>query len=267
MPLDKSVEILEKSEMLAKCHNILLKVKEYIDEFLDPSKASYVDNLTVNKTLKFCNIAKVDYYDALSLSPTSDYEIHLRRPPNSCFINNYSPFMLKAWRANMDLQPVFNYYRAVSYMPTYFSTSELETSETLLQACREIRSMNLHTRETMHKLASSYSSSKQVPLQEAAYCSLPALWLIKCFLRTVFVNTSIPSESIRICKSVEKTEALNPDSTDIVRRTMEERYIDRPNGQYKNGMYGIVDHICFAAHYNLDYENEDKNDSQLDALG
>ena len=48
------------------------------------------------------------------------------------------------------------------------------------------------------------------------------------------------------------------------------RYIDRPNSQYKNGMYGIVDLVCFAifvAHYYLDYENKDDNDSQPDVLG
>ena len=202
--------------------------------------------MTVSETLKFLNIAEVDYYDALSLSPTSDYEIHLRRPPNSCFINNYNPIMLKACRANMDLQSVFNYYKAVSYMSAYFSKSELETSQTLLQPCSEIRSMNLHAREAMHKLASSYSRSKQAFLQEAVYYSLPELWLRKCFPGTVFVNTSIPSERIQICKSVEEIEELNPDSTDIFKRNMVGRYNDRSNSQYKNGMYGILDHICFA---------------------
>ena len=122
MPRDLSVNILEKSKILIKRNNILLKVKQYIDEFLDPNKASYVDNLTANEALKFLNIVVVDYYGALSLSP--NYEIHLKRSPNSCFINNYNPIMLKAWGANIDLQPVFKYYEAVSYMSVYFSKSE-----------------------------------------------------------------------------------------------------------------------------------------------
>ena len=165
------------------------------------------------------------------------------------------------------LKPVFNYYKAVSYMYAYFSKSESGTSQTLLQACIEIRSMNLPAREAMHKLASSYLSLRQFPLQEAVYCSLPELWLRNRFPRTVFGNTSILPERIRICKSVEETEELNPDSTDIFKQIMVERYTDRPNSQYNNGMYGIVDHICFAPHYNLDYENKYKNDSQPDVLG
>ena len=65
MPLDQSVDILEKSKVLTKRINILSKLKLYIDEFLDPSKASYVNNLIVYEALKFLNIAEVDYYDAL----------------------------------------------------------------------------------------------------------------------------------------------------------------------------------------------------------
>ena len=78
--------------------------------------------------------------------------------------------------------------------------------------------MSLNTREAMHKLASSYSNSRQVSLQEAVYYSLPELWLRKCFPKTVFVNTNMTAERIRICKSVEDIEELDPDSTDIFRR-------------------------------------------------
>ena len=106
-------------------------MKQYIDEFLDPNKASYVDHLTTNKAFKVLNIAEIDYFDIPSLSLKADYEIHFRQPPNSCFINNYNPVMLKIWRANINLQPVINYYKAVSYMSAYFSKSELETSQTL----------------------------------------------------------------------------------------------------------------------------------------
>ena len=116
MPLDQSVDILEKSKILIKPNSIFLKVKKYIDTFLNSSKASYVDNLVVKETLKFLNIAEVDYYDALSLNPKSGYEVHLRRPLNACFINNYNPIMLKAWRIDMYLQPACNYYKAVLYI-------------------------------------------------------------------------------------------------------------------------------------------------------
>ena len=53
MRQDQFIDISEKWKISTKRNNILSKVKQHIDEFLDPSQASYVDNLTVNKALKF----------------------------------------------------------------------------------------------------------------------------------------------------------------------------------------------------------------------
>ena len=126
--------------------------------------------------------------------------------------NNYNPAILKARMKKINLQPVFNYNKAVFYMSTYFSKSDSLYSQALLQAGSKIRSMNLNAREAMHKLASSYSSSRQVSLQEAMSHSLPEIWLRKCFPGTVFVNTRILPKRIRICKPVEEIEELDPDT-------------------------------------------------------
>ena len=111
----------------------------------------------------------------------------------------------------MDLQAVVNCCKAVPCMAAYFSKSELETTRALLKVSSKIWSMNLHAREAMHMLSSSYLSSRKVSLQETVYYSLSKLWLRKCSPKTVFVNTSIPSEHIQICNSVEKIKQLDPD--------------------------------------------------------
>ena len=43
---------------------------------------------------------------ALSISPDSDFDLHLKRPVDSCFINNYFVVGIKGFPANVDLQPV-----------------------------------------------------------------------------------------------------------------------------------------------------------------
>ena len=86
-----------------------------------------------------------------------------------------------------------------------------------------------------------------------------------CF-QVVFDNTGIPSERIRICKSVEEIQKLDPDTTNIFKRNMVGTYTDRPNIRYKAGMYDICFEI-FVAHYYLGYENKDENDSQPDVFG
>ena len=40
---------------------------------------------------------------------------------------------------------------------------------------------------------------------------------------------------------MEEIEELDPDSTDVFKQNMVDRYIDEQNSQYKNGMYSIVD--------------------------
>ena len=64
--------------------------------------------------------------------------------------------MLKAWQANMDLQAVHNYYKAISYMAAYFSKSENETSQALKETVKEIKEQNLQGKEAMYKLACSF---------------------------------------------------------------------------------------------------------------
>ena len=56
------------------------------------------------------------YYKALSISKDEDLELPLRSQPNSCFVNNYFDVGLKALQANIDIQPIFNEYKAVTYM-------------------------------------------------------------------------------------------------------------------------------------------------------
>lgn len=56
------------------------------------------------------------FVQALSISENDSFKINLKREPNSCFIKIYLSDGLQAWEGNMDIQPVFNQYKAVSVM-------------------------------------------------------------------------------------------------------------------------------------------------------
>lgn len=55
-------------------------------------------------------ILKAEYYAALSISEENDFQLHLKRPPNSCFVNNYFSKRLRSWEANLDIQKFSKYY-------------------------------------------------------------------------------------------------------------------------------------------------------------
>ena len=79
-------------------------MKKYTDEELnqakvnviDPEKENYKPLPTIDEILLKLNISKEDYYHALSISLDDDYELHLIRPQNPCFVNNYFDTGLRA---------------------------------------------------------------------------------------------------------------------------------------------------------------------------
>ena len=163
MPVEQKTEIFEQ------CNLLLSKVKEYIDANLGPRKRNILNPLNDNfeevpnieEILQELQISEDDYYKALSISTDSDFQIHLKRPPNSCFVNNYFDEGLIAWKANIDIQPVFNHYKAVTYMCAYFSKSEDETSEAMKQAAKEAFNSCKTNLEQMRSIARAYANKRE----------------------------------------------------------------------------------------------------------
>ena len=109
--------MIDKSGLLSNRNNILGQVKNYIDNSLDPNSKSFSNDLSIQEILSSMGITEDDYYWALSISPDNDYEIHLKKSTGLVFVFvNYNPVLLKAWEANLDIQPVYNYFKALIYI-------------------------------------------------------------------------------------------------------------------------------------------------------
>ena len=150
---------LERNEILDSRKSLLEKVKKYIDaelnpvkvNVIDPQKENYKPPPTIDEILLKLDISKQDYYQALSISVNVDHQLHLIRPPNSCFVNNYFDTGLRVYQANMDIQPVLNEYNAVAYMCSYFSKSKDKCSFAMNQAAQEAFDAKLDQFNTMKK--------------------------------------------------------------------------------------------------------------------
>ena len=60
-----------------------------MNSVLNPSKPEdYDPTLTEADIFNCLGITEEEYYNALSTSSDSDYELHLKRPLDRCFINN-----------------------------------------------------------------------------------------------------------------------------------------------------------------------------------
>ena len=262
-PLPEDMDENEKHEILVSRSNVLQTVQEFIDSnlhpkkrnILDPEKPDFVDIGSIDTILESLGLTYKQYEYYLSISPDKDQHLFLKRDAFSCFVNNYFSEGLLAWEANIDIQPVFNAYKAVTYMCAYFSKSEDKCSKAMQEALKEAKDSNDSQYEKMSKIAKVYNSNRESSIQEAIYLTMPELWLRKCFPAVTFINTNLPDERYRIFKSKEEIEELPEDSEDLFKRNMLNRYVDRPNTTFKGGKYSQFDSMCYAtfsANYTLD---------------
>ena len=264
-PLSDDLDLEEKTNTLDKQKEILSLVKGKIDDLLNPSKSNYDPALTEADIFTSVNITEEQYYWALSISPDSDYELHLRRPIDSCFINNYFIAGIKGFRANVDLQPVFNHYKCITYVCSYFTKDETECSQAIVNAAKEAKKENMKVRDGLKKIGAAFLSTREVSSQECVYRCMPELWLKKIFPATIFVNTNLPEKRIRVAKSQQELDDLDDESTDIFKSNIVERYAIRPQS------ITSVDNLClaeFAAYYYKDYrkDSEETSDAQPEIL-
>ena len=127
--------------------------------FTSSTKDNFTQSLSVKEILDELEISKDDYYRALSISKDEDLELHLKREPNSCFVNNYFDVGLKAWQENIDIQPVFIVHKAVAYLCQYFPKTEDQCSQAMKQAAKEAFENNMHHHDTMKTIAKAYFSN------------------------------------------------------------------------------------------------------------
>ena len=278
-PLSDELNKQEKEDILQKRETVLSRVKDYIDlnlnpknvNVIDPRKENYVAPKSIPEILQELLLTEQEYYNALAISTDNDFQVHMKRFPNSCFINNYFVDGLSAWEANLDIQPGFNHYKAVLYMCAYLSKSEDESSEAMKQAAKEAIKKNLSSYEQMKAIYRAYMTKRECSVQEAVYHVMPELWLRKPFPRVIFANSNLPEKRYRICLSEEEIKELPEESTDVFKRNMLDRYIDRPDLTVQGGKFRVLDSFClaeFLSHYYIVSANypETENDNQPEIL-
>ena len=124
MPLPNHLPDTVKNNIPNGRERILSIVKNYVDTHLDPRKRNilhphkenFEDILSMKNILAELKVTEEEHYGAPSISSDSNFPSHLKQKLNARFINNFFVEGLQAWKLNIDIQPVFNHYKAVTYM-------------------------------------------------------------------------------------------------------------------------------------------------------
>ena len=90
-------------------------------------------DITLQEVLNRAHVTLHDYTKSLSISKCGRSVI-LKRKPLEQSVNYYSPAVLKAWEANMDIQYVVSAYACVMYIASYVLKAEKGMGELLKQA-------------------------------------------------------------------------------------------------------------------------------------
>ena len=153
-------------------------------------------------------------------SHNKDFQLHLKRPTNFYFLNNYTEIGLLASEAKIDIQPAYNYYKAITYICNYLSKEGDECSQAMKRTFKETLEKEDSYYEQMKTIAHAYSSKRECSLEEAVYHIMPELWLRKVFPTVVNVNSNIPEKRINMMLSKRELSMLPEDSTDIYKRNV-----------------------------------------------
>ncbi|MCG8622659.1 MAG: helitron helicase-like domain-containing protein, partial [Proteobacteria bacterium] len=248
-PKPPSASTLISREPLDNCQQqidfavkILTTVKQVLQDKDVPT------DVTIQELLTTARVTLDDYTKALSISKSGE-SIVLKRQPSERNVNCYSPSILRAWQANMDIQYVINAYACVMYIASYVLKAEKGMGELLKQAAKELHQGN--TRQQLNKLGSVFLTNREVSAQEAVYRVL-SIPLRRCSRTTIFLNTDHKNSRDSLLLPFTHLQKLNDDDENVYCKNIIDRYAARPHNLEDMSL------AEFAANYT--YKRETMND-------
>ena len=196
------------------------KIKSILDEM------KYGENTTFEAFLEKLELTEGQYIEAIRYSlkrPT----LLLKRSPSEIRINNYNTNLLKAWRANMDLQFVLDPYACAVYILSYITKGQRGMSKLLETASKEAKAGNEDIVNRVRHIGNKFLNAVEISAQEAVYLVLQ-MPLRRSTREFQFINTSNPDERTFLLKALAKIKELPDKSTDIESDNIIKRYQRRP---------------------------------------
>jgi endonuclease/exonuclease/phosphatase (EEP) superfamily protein YafD len=248
MPRTMILEPLSETDLDENVADILKKALERIRSLLDSIKAD--ETMTFVKFLEMLDLSEHEYIKAIRLSLKNN-TLFLKRSPAEIRINCYNPHLLKAWKANMDIQFVLDPYACAVYILSYITKGQRGMSKLLRKACEEAKEGNKNIVNKVRHIGNKFLNAVEISAQEAVYLVLQ-MPLRRSSRDFQFINTSDPDERTFLLKSMDKIKDLPDNSLDIESDNVIKRYQRRPK-QLQN--------LCladFVAWYNCKSENKEQ---------
>ena len=203
---------------------IIKENAEKIKELLDNMK--YGENISFEDFLNKLQLTEDNYILAIRYTLKRD-TLFLKRQPSKIRINIYNTNLLKAWRANMDIQYVLDPYACVTYILSYITKGQRGMSKLQEKASEEAKSGNKDITNRVRHIGNKFLNAVEISAQEAVYLVLQ-MPLRRSSRDFQFISTSPPEDRTFLLKKLDKLKELPDNSTDVESDNIIKRYQRRP---------------------------------------
>lgn len=200
-----------------------LKVFESVDKVMQDKDIP--EDISLEDLLEKAQVVPQYYLELLKVTKYAKLVV-LKRHPSERWINQYNPMILKAWRANMDLQFITDPYPCIMYITSYTMKSERAMSELLIKVAEESRGEDLKSK--LRKVGSAFLNNREVSAQEAAY-RLLSLPLKRASRKVLSVNTAPKEKRVSMLKPFKVLQDMDDDDDNIFCTSLLDRYASRPD--------------------------------------
>ena len=134
------------------------------------------------------NVSYEAYLEALKHSMRG-YTYVLARDIDETNINPFNPEWLRSWDANMDVQPVLDFFQVITYITNYYSKADSGVTRNIMAALKDKDCADV--KEAFKLVASIYTKSREINECEAAYRLIPSLFLSSSSIKCKFAVTGL----------------------------------------------------------------------------
>ena len=224
MPRTMILTPLENSCLNEEIQEKIKENAEKIKQILDSMK--YGEDITFEDFLNKLQLTEESCILVIRHTLKRD-TLFLKRAPSEIRINSYNTVLLKAWRANMDMQYVLDPYACATYILSYITKGQRGMSRLLEKASEEAKSGNKDITNRVRHIGNKFLNAVEISAQEAVYLVLqmPVRRSSRDFQ---FISTSPPDERTFLLKKIDKLKELPDNSPDIESDNVIKRYQRRP---------------------------------------
>ena len=201
------------------------KTKKYNDQF----RAERIEEL-----LKMAGtISYVEYIEAIKKTRKHGSTVLLQRDVNEIFINNYNPEWLINWNANLDIQPVLDFFGVITYVTDYWAKPDEGLTPILKEAAKNLKS-EPDQQKKCQQMANTFMTNRQMGEAEAYYKILPSLTLKYSSVDTIFIPSDKKALRSRFLMKLNDTDVNLPHGVQV-KGGKEGLFLEKPD---------VIDKFC-----------------------